>query len=499
MAWRSSRQFNPKRRATPKRDHARGPGKPPGPVHSKVQTSLRSLVDARERARGVVALHAGHHDQTAIAVLEREHLAHVTAVPAGPLDLEAVVVDPASSRVTIVFVRTGAIALVIERDLRDDLSARILDAHDLRAALDAEDVGKDAGKLGKQGEHAVEDAAEHGPRRPLAEYDPSVRTDAELARDIDRQPRHGESAHEAEKRSNAAREEQVRRGKMAACFVSGTLVQTPDGIAPIDSLVAGSLVLAKADDGTGALTTFRVGESLTGKTRVLYRISLSLVASVEATGNHPFFVVGRGWRRARELVAGDRLETLDGSGAEIVAVERVQLTAFVTTHNIHVPTASTYYVCGGSGPAVWVHNTDPNDPKLATSLLWGLGGKGPRQRVITDEKPDFDGASAWATDSKAEVERMMGTRVKETAGKAANANHGAVTREQLAAKGLVAVETPGHGALATEAGLKHYSIRPVANPDPKVPLTPKEMDFVKEQLESIEPHIKVKPKELGCG
>jgi hypothetical protein len=94
---------------------------------------------------------------------------------------------------------------------------------------------------------------------------------------------------------------------------------------------------------------------------------------------------------------------------------------------------------------------------------------------------------------------MMGTRVKETAGKATNANHGAVTREQLAAKGLVAVETPGHGALATEAGLKHYSIRPVANADPKVPLTPKEMEFVKEQLESIDPHIKVKPKELGCG
>ena len=82
---------------------------------------------------------------------------------------------------------------------------------------------------------------------------------------------------------------------------------------------------------------------------------------------------------------------------------------------------------------------------------------------------------------------------------AANSNHGAITRAQLAEKGLVAVETPSTNELSTEAGLKHYSIRPADSPDPNVKLTSEQMDFVKAQLESIQPVIKAKPKEFGCG
>lgn len=35
--------------------------------------------------------------------------------------------------------------------------------------------------------------------------------------------------------------------------------------------------------------------------------------------------------------------------------------------------------------------------------------------------------------------------------------------------------------------------------DPNVRLSAEEMDFVKTQLDSIEPHIQAKPKDLGCG
>lgn len=66
-------------------------------------------------------------------------------------------------------------------------------------------------------------------------------------------------------------------------------------------------------------------------------------------------------------------------------------------------------------------------------------------------------------------------------------------------EGLVAVETPSTNELSTEAGLKHYSIRPADSPDPNVQLTNEQMDFVKAQLENIQPVIKAKPKEFGCG
>lgn len=78
-------------------------------------------------------------------------------------------------------------------------------------------------------------------------------------------------------------------------------------------------------------------------------------------------------------------------------------------------------------------------------------------------------------------------------------NHGAITRAQLAEKGLVAVETPSDNALSTEAGLKHYSIRPADSPDPNVKLTSEQMDFVKAQLDATRPVIQAKPKDFGCG
>lgn len=64
---------------------------------------------------------------------------------------------------------------------------------------------------------------------------------------------------------------------------------------------------------------------------------------------------------------------------------------------------------------------------------------------------DRDGASAFATTSREEVGRFMGIRAK----RAARSNHGAITRAQLQAEGLVAVETASTDPLPTEAGLKH--------------------------------------------
>ena len=46
---------------------------------------------------------------------------------------------------------------------------------------------------------------------------------------------------------------------------------------------------------------------------------------------------------------------------------------------------------------------------------------------------------------------------------------------------------------------KDVGASPADSPDPNVKLTNEQMDFVKAQLESIQPVIKAKPKEFGCG
>jgi hypothetical protein len=149
-------------------------------------------------------------------------------------------------------------------------------------------------------------------------------------------------------------------------------------------------------------------------------------------------------------------------------------------------------VLAGDAAALWVHNADSNDPKLDEPLLWGLGAQGPRQRPYPK---DLDGASAWETTSKAEVQRFMGIRARE--GKIGN--HGAITKAELQEMGLIAVPTPMAHALAIEAGLKHYSIRPIANPDPEMPLTETQVAHLQKQLEATPVYVKAKPKDVGCG
>lgn len=87
---------------------------------------------------------------------------------------------------------------------------------------------------------------------------------------------------------------------------------------------------------------------------------------------------------------------------------------------------------------------------------------------------------------------MLGTRVPESTG-----NHGAFTEAQLKAEGLVAVNSPGEGALARE-GFTHVSIRPASNPDPNVALTDVEMAQVKAKLEGLTPAAQNKAADFLC-
>ena len=289
---------------------------------------------------------------------------------------------------------------------------------------------------------------------------------------------------------------------MPGCFVAGTLVHTVDGLMPIEQLLDGGRVIGKRDDSTGPIGAHAVLDRMFGTARRLYHVTLVNGPRITATRNHPFFVVDKGWRSARELEPGDRLAASDGTAVIIAGIEREKLELPVRTYNLHVDEVHTFYV--GDGLGVWVHNTKPGEPVLGDRLFWGLGASGPRQRLPDAGDPetgklpskgDPDGASAFESTSEATVKRGMG--VRGAAGK--GGNMGAISEGQLAAADLVAVPTPSTDALATEAGMQHYSIRPKSNPDPKVDLTPQEMADVKAKLEAMKPVAQAKPKDFGCG
>ena len=78
---------------------------------------------------------------------------------------------------------------------------------------------------------------------------------------------------------------------------------------------------------------------------------------IGTTGEHPFWVAGKGWTPAGALVPGDELVTRAGRR---VAVERVADAGRVATvYNLEVEDDHTYFVgCQEWGFDVWVHNAE---------------------------------------------------------------------------------------------------------------------------------------------
>jgi hypothetical protein len=77
---------------------------------------------------------------------------------------------------------------------------------------------------------------------------------------------------------------------------------------------------------------------------------------IRTTGEHPFYVWGRGWIAAKALVKGDLLRRKDGTFA---VVEEVFDTGVEeTVYNCTVADYHTYFVGGEDwGFSVWAHNT----------------------------------------------------------------------------------------------------------------------------------------------
>jgi len=142
--------------------------------------------------------------------------------------------------------------------------------------------------------------------------------------------------------------------KKACCFVAGTQVLTESGYKSIEDIKLGEKLWAKNVE-TGEQAWKPITKIFNEPDRGIYEIQLvgsdSFKQKIEATDDHPFYVVGKGWKKTIELNVGDEIET-DGNGSmKVISVIDQERQAF--TYNFTVADFHTYYVTKKN---VLVHN-----------------------------------------------------------------------------------------------------------------------------------------------
>jgi hypothetical protein len=141
-----------------------------------------------------------------------------------------------------------------------------------------------------------------------------------------------------------------------ACFAAGTPLLTPDGSRPIEELQVGDWVLSRHEnDPEGHVEARRV---LTVFQTYSPLLDLHVGGQIiRTTAEHPFWVVGRGWVAAQQLMCGDRLL---GAGLESTAVTSVHgAEDSAPVYNVEIDEYHTYWVGRDLwGFVAWAHNTD---------------------------------------------------------------------------------------------------------------------------------------------
>ena len=153
-------------------------------------------------------------------------------------------------------------------------------------------------------------------------------------------------------------------------FVAGTLVESIDGLVPIETLTEGDLVWA-VDPETGNAGWYPITWTTSHEDADLVTLSVTLLGAVDealsstqehtvmvtitATLEHPFWVEGIGWIDAGDLEAGDVLLSADGRRLVVQAAVRSAGPAMV--YNFTVDALHTYTV---TELRVVVHNQDCN-------------------------------------------------------------------------------------------------------------------------------------------
>lgn len=149
-------------------------------------------------------------------------------------------------------------------------------------------------------------------------------------------------------------------------FVAGTLVQMADGTTrEIENVKPGEWVVSRNVD-TLAIEESQVLYSIEHPVQSMVALAIGYDTRIEderliCTLDHPFYVIGKCWVNASDLVSGDVLLTANGINA-IVRSTTVYSEQYapVMVYNLTVSGNHTFFV-GGTHGGVWVHNRGCDD------------------------------------------------------------------------------------------------------------------------------------------
>lgn len=128
------------------------------------------------------------------------------------------------------------------------------------------------------------------------------------------------------------------------CFAAGTLVPTAAGLRPIETLKEGEQVLA-ADEENLNVALAPIEKVVVTENKSIMELVLrngEERETLRVTPDHAFWIDGRSWVRAIELVEGDLLHT-DGI-REVRVVATKPPTEKTTVYNLEVAKVHTYFV-----------------------------------------------------------------------------------------------------------------------------------------------------------
>ena len=148
---------------------------------------------------------------------------------------------------------------------------------------------------------------------------------------------------------------QAAPGK-SGCFVAGTPFLTPDGEKAVEQFRPGDHILSRPENDVNAPLEVQIVEDVFVTVALVHSLQVG-GQSIRVTGEHPFWVKGKGWAGAAFLAAGDLLSSHDDQWVPVEAVN-TEDREVTTVYNLRVANDHTYFVgCQEWGFSVSAHNT----------------------------------------------------------------------------------------------------------------------------------------------
>ena len=140
------------------------------------------------------------------------------------------------------------------------------------------------------------------------------------------------------------------------CFVAGTKVETENGLMNIEDIKIGDKVYA-VDEESGTKELRPVLNTITSYVSEIYHIYVE-DEIIKASPKHQFYIVDKGWVRAKDLKVGDMV-IADGERKPIKKIKYENLGKPIPMYNLSVDGINTYLITKYS---ILVHNINYSIP-----------------------------------------------------------------------------------------------------------------------------------------